>query len=314
MKNTPTISILMPVYNGETYLAKAIESILAQTIEFQEFIIVDDGSQDASRKIVRKYALGDGRLRLIEKENSGIVDALNTGLSAARGDVIARMDADDIALPDRLEKQISYLLKHSDCLAVGSNVLYIDDADLPFYVSDLPTTHEEIEEGLLLGRGEYIRHPTALFPTAAVREVGGYRKQAEWAEDLDLYLRLAEKGRLANVPDVLLHYRIHMMSVNFSRFDAQRKAVEFVLNDTATRRSLEGSLAPSIAMPTTQVSDWHASWSVKALLSGNPSTARKHAVIAWKAGPFRVKSWAAVGFFLLGPSIGSNLYRFFKGG
>ena len=309
----PSVSILMPVFNGIPYLEKSIRSILNQTFDYHEFIIVDDGSTDGSLEIIRKYANLNEKIKLICKRNSGIVDTLNEGLYASKGDIIARMDADDVALPGRLKKQVSFLTSRDDCVVVGCNVLFIDDEEMPFGLSDLPLEHEDIEDGLLLGQGEYIRHPTALFPRKTVIDIGGYRKQAEWAEDLDLYLRLGERGRLANLKDVLLHYRIHRNSVNFSRFGAQRKAVELVLKETEKRRAFDRPLIADIAVPTLNAGEWHASWSVKALLSGYRKTAKKHALSALKLAPTQPKSWAAIILLLFGTTLAGSFYRIWKG-
>ena len=128
MSTCPTISVLMPVYNAERYVAKAVESILAQTCADFEFVIIDDGSTDGSHALLKQYAERDHRIRLISRANTGHVIALNQMLEIASGRYIARIDADDIALPDRFARQVGYLESHGDCVAVGSYVWLIDAA------------------------------------------------------------------------------------------------------------------------------------------------------------------------------------------
>ena len=124
--SSPSVSICMPVYNTKRYVAEAVESILAQTFGDFEFIIIDDGSTDGSRAILERYAKQDDRIRLISRPNTGIVGARNEALGLARGELIAVMDSDDVALPERFEVQVAYLREHPECVVVGSRALIID--------------------------------------------------------------------------------------------------------------------------------------------------------------------------------------------
>src|SRR3954468_5693657 len=119
----PTVSVLLAVYNARRYLRQAIDSILAQTFTDFEFIIIDDGSTDDTLAILREYEKRDGRIRLISRPNKGLTTTLNEGLALARGEFLARMDGDDVALPTRFEKQVTYLRDHPECVLVGSRVL-----------------------------------------------------------------------------------------------------------------------------------------------------------------------------------------------
>src|SRR5213082_3006291 len=123
---SPVVSVLMPVYNAQRYLPAAVESILGQTFRDFEFIIIDDGSTDRSGEILRKFAAEDPRIKLISRPNTGYVVALNEALSCASGEFVARMDADDISLPTRFERQVAYLREHTDCVLVGTNVITMD--------------------------------------------------------------------------------------------------------------------------------------------------------------------------------------------
>src|SRR3954452_3787995 len=124
--NSPKVSVAMPVYNSERYLAKAVESILAQTFTDFEFLIVDDGSTDASRAILENYAARDQRIKLVSRPNTGYLIALNEMLERSLGYYVARMDADDVALPQRFERQVKYLDDHPECVLLGSRVTIID--------------------------------------------------------------------------------------------------------------------------------------------------------------------------------------------
>ncbi len=133
---TPSISVLMPVYNTERYVAEAIESILAQTFGDFEFIIVNDGSTDDSLAILRRYEQQDQRIRLITRPNTGIVGALNDGLALARAELVARMDADDVSLPERLGKQRDFMSSHPGCVAMSTAYTIMDPDGLEMW--DVP--------------------------------------------------------------------------------------------------------------------------------------------------------------------------------
>ena len=207
----PTVSVLMPVYNAEPYLAEAVESIQGQTFADFEFLIVDDGSTDRSRDLLERYAASDGRLRLTSRPNTGYTVALNELLRSATGAFVARMDADDVALPQRLARQVNYLQAHQDVVCVGTAVHLIDGAGRFLRDGHPGMDHEAIQRRALAGDCP-LNHPSVMLRRAAVEAVGGYRAEFEPAEDLDLWLRLGEIGRLTNLPEVLMKYRQHARS------------------------------------------------------------------------------------------------------
>ena len=288
----PLISVVMPVYNAADYLGQAVSSILAQTLRDYEFIIVNDGSTDRSGKMLEQFAKKDKRIKLISKPNTGIVAALNDGLAQARGTFIARMDADDISLPNRFALQLDYVQQHSDCVALGSRVVAIDPYGCELYRSEHKLDHDEIDRELLNGSGWAIVHPVAMMRREAIERVAGYRKQWQWVEDLDLFLRLAEIGKLANLSDMLLHYRQHTESINRTRSQQQAELADACVREAYQRRGLDVPAGWKYQPKPRPAKDVQLrTWAWKALGRGNVQAARKHAVNLWKTSPFSVESW-----------------------
>ena len=206
----PQVSVVMPVYNGEKYLAEAIESILAQTFTDFEFIIVDDGSTDGSAGIARDYARRDGRLHLLQHDgNLGGPFARNSGIAAANGTFIATMDCDDVSLPQRLERQVAYLEANPGIGLLGSRARIMGAAMEPLGVTDQPVEHALIALNIFIGG--FFTHSTTTFRRRYLEAVGGYNPKWRNAEDLELYSRLLAETdiRIANLPETLLLYRVH---------------------------------------------------------------------------------------------------------
>ena len=206
---TPLISVVLPVYNGEKYLVEAIDSILVQTFPNFELIMIDDGSTDGSKHILRKYERCDPRVRVILRENRGLATTLNDSLEIARGEWIARMDADDIALPHRFERQLQWL-KQTSADICGSWVRRFGTLDKR--VVRLFQTDEVIKMEMLFCSP--FAHPTVMMRTALVKQLR-YDKAWEKAEDYDFWGRAAEAGlKMTNVPEVLLLYRVHAKQIS----------------------------------------------------------------------------------------------------
>jgi len=282
----------MPVYNAQAYVTEAVRSILNQTFEDFEFIIVDDGSTDRTPRILAEFERQDRRIRLISRANTGIVGALNDALAAAEAPLVARMDADDVSTPQRLGRQVSYMNEHPECVALGGRVVGTDPYGCMLFRSEHKLDHESIEAELLNGVGWAIVHPAAMMRRDAVMRVGGYRKEFQWVEDLDLFLRLAEVGRLANLPDELLLYRQHTESVNRTRPAEQAKLADACVREAYRRRGKQvpdGWKFLPKPRPTRDVQ--LRTWAWRAMKEGNVPVARRHAVALWKAAPLSVESW-----------------------
>jgi len=218
--STPALSVLLPVYNGERFLAEAIESILAQTFTDFEFIIINDGSRDGSGTIIDDYAARDARIRAFHQDNRGLVETLNRGVALARAPLIARMDADDISLPRRFELQIHRFENRPDLAAVGGCIILIDEAGKPIRRGDYPTGGAELLR--LLERDSPLAHPAVIMRRDVVSSLGGYRRQYKHAEDYDLWLRMHDAGyALENVAEPVLHYRQHAEKVSFQHSQQQ---------------------------------------------------------------------------------------------
>jgi len=203
----------MSVFNGARWLQESIESILTQSFTNFEFIIVDDGSQDASLEIMRRYAAVDPRIRVIVKPNSGLADSLNVGIEAARGEWIARIDADDMAMPSRLATQLDHAIRDERCVILGSAIVRIDEQGRACGVATFPLNHKQLCR-LMYRKINPIPHSSALFRKAAVCAVGGYRKRMRRSQDYDLWLRLSEVGHIGSTDRPLVRYRQHASQVS----------------------------------------------------------------------------------------------------
>lgn len=211
-RKVPEVSVLMPAFNAAEFLSEAVESVLAQTFKDFEFIIVDDGSIDGSREIMTHYAKRDRRIRIMENAaNRGIVFSLNRGLCECRGRYVARMDADDIALEDRIEKQVSTMELCPETVALGGAVTYIDRKGRELGCVRLCETG-----GSLLARNPLL-HPTVVFrQDNRGRARGLYQERFRYAEDYFCWLEMSKRGRIDAINDVVLKYRISPNAVRMS--------------------------------------------------------------------------------------------------
>jgi glycosyltransferase involved in cell wall biosynthesis len=204
MSKIPKVTVLMPVYNGEKYLKEAVDSILDQSFKDYEFLIIDDGSTDGSGEIIKSYA--DPRIKVLENgENLGLVTTLNKGIELARGEFIARMDCDDVSLPERLEKQVRFMDSRLDVGVCGTWLRKIGSAhDVVSY----PVEDKDIRWFLTIN--SMFAHPSVMLRHDLLTNHNlRYDANFPHAEDYELWTRIAKYCRLANLPEVLLLYRIH---------------------------------------------------------------------------------------------------------
>jgi len=222
MDETPCISVLMPVYNGERFLREAIESILNQTFTDFEFIIVDDGSTDNTWQILQGYAASEPRIVLVRNEtNLGLARSRNRILGRARGEYIAVMDADDVSLPERLSTQVAFLDESPEVGVVGCAIHVIDADGSSIRIVHYPTMHSLLLWALCFHTP--FAQPSVVMRRAAVERVGGYDTSFPPAEDRDLWQRLSSVTHLANLPEVYLLYRQHPDQVSRRSADIQTR-------------------------------------------------------------------------------------------
>lgn len=221
--SVPLVTVLMPVYNAAPYLEQAIRSILEQTFEDFEFLIINDGSKDASGEIIQSFK--DKRIVFINHEkNSGIVVTLNEGLTAARGKYIARMDNDDISLPRRFEEQIAFMESHPEVGVCGTAFAAFGSNET---VYKMPVNDPEIRAFMLMHNP--IGHPTVMMRTSVVREYGiAYRESDTPAEDYRMWYDLSKVTQLHNLPDTHLYYRTHASQMSSSMNGLQKEKVNKV--------------------------------------------------------------------------------------
>ncbi|AYJ86789.1 glycosyltransferase [Sphingomonas paeninsulae] len=202
----PRLTVTMSVFNDAAYLSLAIESILTQTFEDFEFLIVNDGSTDDSGMIIDRFAKQDRRIRAIHQANHGLIYSLNLMIAQARAPLIGRMDGDDIALPTRFDQQVAYLDAHPEIGVLGTGADTIDERGRPgLRRFDNVTDPDAVVADLK--NGPPLCHPSVVMRRDVVRSVGGYHAAFLHCEDYDLWLRLSEVTRLTSLPERLILYR-----------------------------------------------------------------------------------------------------------
>ncbi|RZS91288.1 glycosyl transferase family 2 [Motilibacter rhizosphaerae] len=258
MTASPRVSVLLPARNAAQWLGAAVGSILAQTLDDLELVVVDDGSTDATPEVLS--AVADRRLRVVRRDGGeGVAAALDAGLEHVRAPLVARMDADDLALPGRLARQVPVLERDEGLVALGAQYDEVDAAGTPTGVrSTLPCGSPLVHWRLLLENP--LAHPTVVVRRAALEAVGGYRLDRPGAEDHDLWLRLSPLGRLDNLPDSLLRYRRHPGSVTVGATEVGERTTASLVADALAERLhreppaeavavLRGALDPRAAAP-----------------------------------------------------------------
>lgn len=234
----------MPVFNCENYIFEAVDSILSQTFSNFELIIIDDCSTDLTLKIVKSFE--DKRIILVQKEeNTGYTDSLNYGISIAKGKYVARMDGDDISLPYRFEKQYAFLENNADVIICGTAIQIIGTQNIERH----PENHNDLQVKLCFS--SVFHHPTVMVRTSVIKH-HFYNKEFEPAEDYELWTRLAFIGKMANLEDVLLYYRMYASQTSSVRKKSQDQNIfkcqmimfnKFLIGQEFTINQLKTTLA-----------------------------------------------------------------------
>jgi glycosyltransferase involved in cell wall biosynthesis len=302
----------MSVYNAEEYLRKAIESILNQTFSEFEFIIINDGSKDKSLEIIESY--NDERIVLINQSNTGLAKALNIGIEKSKSNFIARMDADDISLPERLQKQYDFLHKNTEYVVVGSNAIVIDNDGN--YVNTSTQKITDIEVKQILPNTPFY-HPSVMFLKETFLKAGKYCESMVKAQDLVLFNRMAKYGKFYNLPEPLIKYRIvptansARSKIANSRFtEILQTAIEYNVISDADEQYLRSLIINRHSI--NRLSNYHLYLAKKYLWNNyQPKLARKNLIKSLK---IKFNKFSIFLYFLsfLPESAIENLYKLFK--
>jgi glycosyltransferase involved in cell wall biosynthesis len=242
---TPRISVLMSVRNGLPFVETTIESVRAQTCPDWEFVIVDNASSDGTADVVERIALDEPRIRFLQNDSDlGHSGGLNRGIAVCGGEWVARIDGDDIALPDRFERQLAFVSENTDVLATSCLAHYIDAAGkrVGKTVHDL-TTREDFARYQVQELPIGLLHPGAFIQKATLDALGGYRPEFDPANDIDLWCRISDRGLILVQPEYLIEYRIHGGSLSAQSFELARLKHLWARDSMIARR--RGVPAPS---------------------------------------------------------------------
>jgi glycosyltransferase involved in cell wall biosynthesis len=277
----PRVSAVLPCYNAAAFVAEALESLLAQNYRDFEVLALDDGSSDTTLAILQSFAARDSRVQAIACPHRGLVATLNDGLERARGEYIARLDADDIALPGRFARQVAYLDAHPACVLVGSRAERIDSDGEPISrTGRLPLDAAAVAEKLRRKRMAVL-HPAVMARRTAMLAAGGYYAHEFGAEDTGLWRRMLDHGEIVNLPDVLIRKRRHAGAITLSR-----------------RMKRDGLSQAAV----------HRRLALRAAWQRYPVAAQKHAWRAWRGQPARIH-WLLFAAALTPPAAIARLAR-----
>lgn len=310
------LSIIMPAYNAEAYVGEAIESVLQQSFTDFEFIIVNDGSKDNTLEVIKQY--NDPRIKLIDQPNKGLIDTLNDCILMANADIIARMDADDVNLPGRLQVEFDFLQQHPDYVMVGCEADIIDrDGNYLTPLVPIGHTHEEIVERI--DRKCPFIHPCVMFRKDAVIAAGLYPKNALTFEDHLLWKKLLSQGKVCNLRQSLMKVRFNPESVTIDEkwrgqtfIDIRRNAISngFVSDEDAAKLK---ELISSQNLSAYKIASYHAMVGKKYLWDNpNGSLARQHIAQAIKHYPGNFASYILYMFSFLPSALRKGLYKTLK--
>ncbi len=290
----PVVSVMMPVYNGQRFLRQTLDSILNQSIGDFEVVIVNDGSTDGSRDILEQYAARDSRMCLHHFPKQGLVTTRNVLLGLARAPIVAPLDQDDIAMPRRLELQAAFLKAHPEIVCVGGSIEMIDEAGRYLTTLHLPCDDETIQNLLLEGHCAIV-NPAAAFRRDVAVGLGGYDERAALSEDIDMWLRLGEVGKLANLPEPTLRYRLHGGSASATHLNDQTERARDACERAWARRGMHGTFKSG--KPWRPTADRSSQYEFSLLYgwwafgSGEKTTAVHYARKAIAALPWKTEGW-----------------------
>jgi glycosyltransferase involved in cell wall biosynthesis len=234
----PSVSVIMPVYNGDKYLSEAIASIRNQTIGDWELIVVNDGSSDRSLDIALEHAASDRRITVLTQPNAGIAQSLNRAMTAASAEWVARLDADDLATPNRLEEQLAFLAANPDVRAVGTYAWMMGPTGRVFGIQKLgPTSRDDYRRMLQENTVLALLSNSVTFHRETALRLGGHRSEYKIAEDFDMWSRIADDFTVLAIPEPLVYTRYHPNSITARRMVQMQQYLRFVEANIKLRRS-----------------------------------------------------------------------------
>lgn len=260
-KDKPYVSVLMPCYNAERWLADSIESIINQTFKNIEIILVDDGStSDETMNIMRRYQDNDARIVIISKKHTGLTDSLNVGIGKAQGKWIARMDADDLCEPERLYEQVNFIHNHPRVILLGTGLFEIDEHSNIIKQHIYPSDHHRLVLHLER-RKKFFAHSSAFYRTDVVRNIGGYNTRFQRSQDYRLWLTLSLHGQIACLNKPLVRIRKHANQISNSN-NGRRQIYDGLIANICYNMIKLGHKDPSITMPEERWKEFR-SWAEK---------------------------------------------------
>ena len=307
MLATPEVSVVMSAFNDERHLPTSVASILSQESVELELIVVDDGSSDGSAKILDAMAAKDGRVRVIHQDNRGLTRALARGCGEARGEFIARQDADDRSLPGRLRKQVDRIRARGEESLVTCWAEFVGPEDEVLFTV---TTEDDVAANTRFLRSASVAthrgigcHGTALFRRPDYERAGGYREQFYFAQDLDLWLRLTDRGSVGLVPETLYQARLTPSCVS-ARYRLQQIALAEIGLELASIRTRGGdedpllmraaAIRPSRSRPSRLQQAQGFYFIGKCLLDRRDTRSAKYLRSALRANPLHIRAWLAL--------------------
>ncbi|MDD5634070.1 MAG: glycosyltransferase [Candidatus Omnitrophica bacterium] len=309
------VSVITPVYNNEKYISQCIESILGQTYGDFEYIIVDDGSTDSTLSLAQSYAAKDERIKIVENgKNYGQAYSMNAGVKSSIGDFIVVMDSDDVAMPQRIARQLTFLENNKDYGICGALQIIVDEKDKEISIKEAEQKSGDITQ--FVHDTAHLSHSTCMFRKQVFQDVGGYRAEFRRAQDYDLFLRISEKNKIYNIPEVLLAHRFSIERATISdrrtqllftevarRLASQRKtegADILQKGDVAAFTKLKREVFGCSCLPKNfQVSSNYLYWAHRMYHRGPLSYAKELIKRSVMNNPLNIKAWLYMAFLFL---------------
>ncbi len=291
--HAPLVTVLMPVYNAETFLRHAIDSVLNQTFSRFEFLIIDDASSDSSLEIIQSYK--DPRIRIIEHtKNQKLIATLNEGIKSARTDLIARMDADDISVPSRLQKQYDFMQKHPDYCIVGTSMKVIDEHGAVIAEQEVLTDNVIMQQALDVIN--VFPHGSVMYRKTCLLQAGLYNPRAYLVEDYELWTRLRHQGKLANISETLYLWRRNPQGESLTKSALQRRNLQKVRDALWSKQASDYVVMLATIKPSRLIAELHVLFARALYRHNRRWLALQHLTRAIRIAP---KSVLNYGYFLM---------------